>query len=184
MWQFHRTMIRPFFARDKVTQYAIFKKTADKAISRLLDRTKRGLSTDLQDLFVRYTFDSTVEFLFNIKFNTLDEDLRNPHNVAESAAKQVPDAKAIGKSGDGTSASAFSVAFEKAQFAICSRLVYGELWPLLEFAENKASAPMKIVEKFFLDVIERHSKTAEELKGAGEEELSLLDQLALSTDGV
>ena len=179
MWQFHRAMIRPFFAKDKEVQYTIFEKTADKALSLLLERNKRGLSTDIQDLFTRYSFDGTVEFLFSMKFDTLDQKLPNPHYLSRSDSAH----------GDETSdlkhsrSTDFSHAFEIVQSVVASRVQLGSLWPLREIFSNWTTEPMRIIDSVLYEYIDAHLKPAEELEDLEEDDLSLLDRLSLKIDG-
>lgn len=175
MWQYHRSMIRPFFARDKLIQYSIFEKTANKAISLMTDRLKSGHSVDIQDLSSRYTFDSTTEFLFSMDFDYLGETLPYPYFAIPTKADE--DSKShLSKS------QIFLDAFGTAQYAVSSRVQLGSFWPLREFAKNWTVEPMRIVESYLSEMIEKNARNASELKGVDEEDHNLLDELTKSTD--
>lgn len=50
-WKFHRTMTRPFFTRDRITDFDIFDRHAEVLLAKLRERADTGLAVDFQ---VRY----------------------------------------------------------------------------------------------------------------------------------
>lgn len=173
MWQFHRTTVRHFFARNRAIQYSIFEKMADKVLSHLSKRTEKGLPTDLQDLFSRYTCDSTVEFLFSMKLDLLDQELPNPHYVSEPQSTATHTTEAV----------KFADAFEEALKIVSHRNLLGSLWPLREFLSNSAEKPMKTVDSYLYKLIDTHVRSEQELKCVKEEDMNMLDHMSLQING-
>lgn len=48
MWKFHRTMARPFFTRERVTEFDIFARHAEEVIQKMKDSFNAGTPVDLQ----------------------------------------------------------------------------------------------------------------------------------------
>lgn len=46
--RFHRSMTRPFFTRDRITQFELYDRHADAAISQMKHRLRSGYSVDIQ----------------------------------------------------------------------------------------------------------------------------------------
>lgn len=59
--RFHRSLARPFFARDRIRDFETFARHADEAIAVI--RARQGLPIDFQDVLQRFTLDSATEFL-------------------------------------------------------------------------------------------------------------------------
>ncbi|QRV93094.1 cytochrome P450 family protein [Ceratobasidium sp. AG-Ba] len=59
-------MTRPFFTRDRVSDFELFARHSDNAISKLLARLSEpsNPAVDFQDLVARFTLDTGTEFLF------------------------------------------------------------------------------------------------------------------------
>jgi hypothetical protein len=48
MWKFHRGATRPFFNRDRISDFEIFSRHADRAIERMKERMHAGYPVDFQ----------------------------------------------------------------------------------------------------------------------------------------
>lgn len=48
MWKFHRNMARPFFSRERITDFEIFKRHSDHAVELIKARSRAGEPIDLQ----------------------------------------------------------------------------------------------------------------------------------------
>ncbi|KAI1170323.1 cytochrome P450 alkane hydroxylase-like protein [Nemania sp. FL0916] len=59
-WSHSRAMLRPNFAKDQVTDLEM----VNRHIEHLISAVPVGATVDLQDLFARFTLDSSTEFLF------------------------------------------------------------------------------------------------------------------------
>ncbi|KIM86354.1 hypothetical protein PILCRDRAFT_816295 [Piloderma croceum F 1598] len=178
MWKFHRSMTRPFFSRDRISDFENFERHADVAIGKMKERLRAGYPIDFQDVVSRFTLDSASEFLFGKNVDSLAEYLPYPHHVAGSQATGP------------TSVDAFGAAFAEAQFIISERGRFGWIWPLLEIFHDKTEAPMKIVNAFLdpimKDAIEKHqSRSTSSLNDTDKvsDDETLLDHLVkLTTD--
>jgi cytochrome P450 len=47
-WKFHRSMSRPFFAKEKIQHFQIFDRHADDAVGQIRDRLREGVPIDIQ----------------------------------------------------------------------------------------------------------------------------------------
>lgn len=56
-------MTRPFFSRERTSDFELFGRHADDAISKLSARLSEGEAVDFQDLVSRFTLDSATEFV-------------------------------------------------------------------------------------------------------------------------
>ncbi len=72
-WQHARSILRPQFLREKVSNLDIFDTNVEKLIN-LIDPSK---VTDIMDLFFRFTLDSATEYLFGQSANSLDGNDRD-----------------------------------------------------------------------------------------------------------
>ncbi|KAF8590882.1 cytochrome P450 [Ramaria rubella] len=138
MWKFHRAMTRPFFARDRVTDFETFNHHADIVVSRLRERFAQGEAVDFQ---VRrnnkYTMDSATEFLFGSCVHSLAAQLPYAHDSSRKEAVSTPH-----------SSDKFATAFSQAQHQIALRARLTKVWPLAEFWKDKTKDSMKIIYEY------------------------------------
>ncbi|KDN35004.1 hypothetical protein RSAG8_11947, partial [Rhizoctonia solani AG-8 WAC10335] len=72
LWKFHRAMTRPFFVRERISEFDLFDNYTRKLLARIGECADEGLPVDVQDLFGRLTIDAAGEFLFSCTtLNTL-----------------------------------------------------------------------------------------------------------------
>ncbi|KAF9459406.1 CYP63 cytochrome P450 monooxygenase-like protein [Collybia nuda] len=145
MWKFHRSMSRPFFTRDRISDFDLFDRHADTVIKQIKTRMRTGYPVDFQDLMGRFTLDSASEFLFGHCMHALSAGLPYPHN----AGFIPPEYKSAGSD----RANEFARAFLAAQEIISSRERNGWIWPLMEIKEDKTKEPMKIVNAYLAPII-------------------------------
>ncbi|KXN91429.1 Cytochrome P450 52E1 [Leucoagaricus sp. SymC.cos] len=146
MWKFHRSITRPAFTRDRISDFEPFDRHAEVVIHQLKTRLCEGQSVDFQDLMSRFTLDTATEFLLGHCVHSLDAGLPYPHSVTNVPANvQVPKERL---------ANDFSAAFLKAQFIITQRDRFGPIWPLTEIFDNKTKEPMKVVNALIEPIIE------------------------------
>ncbi|KAH6889005.1 cytochrome P450 monooxygenase pc-1 [Coprinopsis sp. MPI-PUGE-AT-0042] len=180
IWKFHRSMTRPFFSRERVTDLDRFERHTQTALSLLVEKAKTGYAMDIQDVVQRLALDVSTDILFGSCANTLEvsaKDLALPYNHPQYS---VASSKAANR------ATAFSDAFLNAQFVIANRERLGHVWPLFEIFEDKAKPHMEIVNRFVDPIIqEALRKNAANPKGAESNEIeadeTLLDHLVRST---
>ncbi|KAF7330275.1 hypothetical protein MVEN_02465400 [Mycena venus] len=179
MWSFHRSMTRPYFARDRVRHFEIFDRHAEKTIALIKGRMKEGYAVDFQDLVARFTMDAATEFLFGTCVDSLSAVLPYPHNA--SSDTPIPQSQR---------ANDFPTAFGDAMRQITFREWVGWVWPLFEMFEDRTAKPMKIVRGFVDPII--HSAVEKKKRNAGVRNMefegadngendTLLDELLKST---
>ncbi|KAF7323743.1 hypothetical protein MKEN_00595300 [Mycena kentingensis (nom. inval.)] len=175
MWRFHRQMTRPFFNRERISDFDIFAHHADRAIA-LIQAAQHPI--DFQDLASRFTMDSATSFLFGVCADTLQGALPLPHNVNQ------PLFGVEGRQGETRPRSdIFTEAFGRAIERISSRIRWGGVWPLLEMTGDATEEPMRIVDAFIGPIVEAAVKRKEAYAAAlldgekKEEAETLLDEL-------
>ncbi|CAK5262403.1 unnamed protein product [Mycena citricolor] len=167
MWKFHRAMTRPFFHRERISDFELFDHHAENAIGQFKARLREGHPADFQvmlplhwartrtasgltpaqDMVSRFTMDAATTFLFGTNVNTLEAGL--PYPFYAPAAEPA----AAGKSHP---SSAFAAAFQQAQIIASARNRLGEHWPLQEFWVDTMEEPMSVV-RAYLDPILREA---------------------------
>ncbi|KAJ7227885.1 cytochrome P450 monooxygenase pc-3 [Mycena haematopus] len=176
-WKFHRQMTRPFFNRDRISDFDILDRHADDVVSLLRERSNAGYSVDFQDLIGRFTMDSASEFLFNNCVNSLKANLPYSHNVAFPP----PQPNTL----EAQAAIKFVDAFTLAMLRISEREVLGRIWPLFEILGDKTAGPMRDISEYLDPIIhaamEKKRLSGPKEKGDESEELSLLDELLDTT---
>ncbi|KAG6819311.1 hypothetical protein H0H93_013137 [Arthromyces matolae] len=146
MWKFHRSMTRPFFTRDRISDFDLFDRHATTVFTLIKERMRSGHAIDFQDLMSRFTLDSASEFLFGHCVHSLSASIPYPHN----ATYVPPDSSTV----QAKRANAFASAFLQSQEIIASRERYGWIWPLTEIFEDKTKKPMEIVRAYLDPIIQ------------------------------
>ncbi|KAG8218218.1 cytochrome P450 [Butyriboletus roseoflavus] len=138
IWKFHRTMTRPFFSKDRISDFDIFERHAEDAIHQMKIHLREGYPVDFQDVAFRFTLDSATEFLFG-------KDVRSL-----SAGIVYPPSSPLSK--DPTflnhPANRFVRAFTEAQIATASRAQYGSSWRFAKFWQDQVQKHMKVCHEF------------------------------------
>ncbi|KIJ47965.1 hypothetical protein M422DRAFT_28506 [Sphaerobolus stellatus SS14] len=174
MWQFHRKLARPFFSKERVTDFLIYERKAIDCIHKMEQHFDNNLPVDFQVRYptpTRFTLDSAAEFLFGVSTNSLDAPLPLPYNFPDSPQKDMISS---------TPSSRFAKAFGKALIVLLDRFDLAHLWPLGEIFEDKMKGPMKDVHAF-IDVIIRDAVREHDKEDVKEGE-SLLSHLLTVTD--
>ena len=117
--RFHRSLARPFFARDRITDFETFARHADEAIA--VVRARKGLPVDLQDILQRFTLDSATEFLLGKCVHSLHSLLPATYGIRELVS---------------AAAEAFGPALNRLQELLAYRRQM-PLWALHEIFEDK-----------------------------------------------
>ncbi|KAJ7140381.1 cytochrome P450 [Mycena filopes] len=180
MWKFHRDMTRPFFEKQRISDFDIFDNHVEDAISQIKARLREGHAFDFQELMGRVTLDSASDFLFGHDFKSLATPLSYPFYLTSSTSSSA--------SLDSAAPRSFAPAFLAAQDITAIRIRYTSFWPLAEFWEDQIKAPMRTVEEFLDPILEgviakRREAKAESGSGAPEPE-TLLEHLIEYTDDV
>ncbi|KAG7440390.1 cytochrome P450 monooxygenase pc-3 [Guyanagaster necrorhizus] len=177
-WKFHRTMTRPLFNKDRISDFENFEKHAVSMISQIKSRLREGYPVDFQDAVARFTLDSATEYLFGKDVNSSSAGLpypagsplaNNPHFVNHPS-------------------NVFLKAFAAAQEQSAIRLQRGKYWPLLEFWADAVKPLRQVVNEFVepllveaLNIKARGDNPVEDKKDF-DEGVSLLTRLVENTD--
>ena len=173
-FRFHRSMTRPFFSKDRISDFEIFDRHADLVISKLKERLDRGIAVNVQDIMSRYTTDTATEFLFGQDVKSLSGELPYPSTYRGYAPpRDHPSDK-------------FTTAFNLAQEYIYPRGFFGKAWRLAEFWEDKVTTQIGIANEFIDPLIYAALQKKKDAKGVYEVDKgdsTLLDHLVQQTDG-
>lgn len=177
VYRFHRSITRPFFTRDRITEFDNFDAHAIAIISQIKLRLRAGFAIDAQDAVSRFTLDSATQFLFGHDVCSIADELPYPENTIAARDQR----NSIHPS------AAFVKAFVDAQVQIADRNRRGDIWPIFEILKDKTEEPMKVIDGFIKpilqDVLERHQSNPKPKKNEIGEEDTLLDHLVRQTTG-
>ncbi|KZT35466.1 cytochrome P450 [Sistotremastrum suecicum HHB10207 ss-3] len=136
-WKLHRNLARPFFVKDRISDFDCFERHSSNLLRLVSDKaeSKGDIDIDIQDLFARFSLDSTTDFLFGHSTNSL-----LGHEDASRKTDQY---------------SQFSAAFKAMTHLCMSRVRIGSTWRWFEIFENKSREPMKIINSFVDPILTR-----------------------------
>jgi hypothetical protein len=173
LWKFHRGITRPFFSRERISDFEVFERHAQTALRALRARLGAGQPVDFQDLVSRFTIDSATEFLFGA-------DVRSLH-----AGLPLPGARRAANPAD-----AFADAFLAAQVHIARRSRYGRAWPLFELFDTAHQRNVRtirgLIEPLIAKAVARAPEPAagaEEKRPEVQEGETMLDYMVKCTRG-
>ncbi|KAM0746556.1 cytochrome P450 [Meredithblackwellia eburnea MCA 4105] len=170
IWKGHRSMARPFFARERISDFDVFSRHTDHLIKVLDTLTASNGTTsihsagavDIQELFGRFTLDSATDFLMGGSISSLSE------------------AEALESNPSGPSTD-FLNAFNKAQENCNRRARFAGLWKLFELRGSANAAPMAVMSRVIDKLIEKALQRSRKVDDSGEETITLLDSLVQKT---
>ena len=154
--RFHRSITRPFFTRDRITDLNKFDQHVQHALKKAKVRLAEGHPIDFQvcgfwhpwinypeavnqDLVARFTLDSVTEFLFDDDVHSLDAPLPYPPN-----SPSLED----GPASTSHPSNVFIKAFVRAQGVVAKRTMIGSTWPLFEFWKDMVAADRKTLDQY------------------------------------
>ncbi|KAF9530964.1 cytochrome P450 [Crepidotus variabilis] len=123
MWKFHRAMTRPFFTKERISDFEIYGRNSDISLALAKERLKQGEPIEFQDLVGRFTLDSATEFLFGQSVQSLAAGIPYP----PTSSRKMPSSFASHPS------NIFVDAFVGGQRVAVERTALGFEWPLREF---------------------------------------------------
>ena len=171
--RFHRSITRPFFNKDRISDFDVFDRHADQVIAKLKARFKEDIAVDVQDVLYRFTLDTATEFLFGQDVKTLSADLPYPSTYrGPNRRREHPSDR-------------FALAIDRAMEYTFPRVIYGEFWPLMDFWEDTVATQRGITHELIDPIIHaalKRRKVAKELDEV-QDEGTLLDHLVKQTDG-
>ena len=198
MWKFHRSITRPFFNKERISDFDIFDEHASSAIAQAKDRAAAGYPIEFQvgsfgdflydtgvdvvfqDWCARISLDSATAFLFNNDVRSLAAGLPyRPTTLEANLNSSHP-------------SNLFARAFNSSQQQIAFRSFLGGVWSLSEMTKEATEEHMKVVKAFIEPIIEaallKKKETAKlkdaNLEAGDIEDTSLLDHLVKMTDGM
>lgn len=173
MWKFHRSITRPFFSRDRISDFDIFDRHADLVIAKLKERLNQGIAVNIQDLLSRYTMDTATEFLFGQDVKSLSGQLPYPSTYKGYAPpRDHPSDR-------------FTSAFNLAQEYTYPRGFFAKAWRLLEFWEDKVATQRGVTDEFIDPLVYaalQRKEGAKEEREVDDDDETLLDHLVKQTD--
>uniref|UniRef100_A0A8H7XXG4 Cytochrome P450 n=1 Tax=Psilocybe cubensis TaxID=181762 RepID=A0A8H7XXG4_PSICU len=176
MWKFHRSMTRPFFTRERISDFEIYDRNWDLSLKLAKQRIEEGYSIDVQDLVSRFTLDSATEFLFGASVGSLSAGIPYPPEHVENNT-------AAFYSHPSTT---FVKAFTEGLILAAVRTGLGQEWPLAEFGQDKITPLRKTMDEFTEPLMKmaldkREKALAEGVELKDKEEMTLLGHLVNHT---
>ncbi|KAK0235422.1 cytochrome P450 [Armillaria nabsnona] len=177
MWKFHRTMTRPFFNKERISDFDNFERHAVSTITQIKSRLREGYPVDFQDIVARFTLDSAMEFLFGKAVNSISVGL--PYPAGSPLGDNLHFVNHL--------SNAFVKAFAEAQVQNMIRVKSGASWPLHEIFQDKVKLLRKVLDDFIQPLIsEGYERKAKGVKSAESEkkliDMTLLDRLVEEAD--
>ena len=165
-------MARPFFSKDRISDFEIFNRHADKVVVKMKKRLSLGVAVDVQDVLFRFTLDTATEFLFGRDVESLSAELPYPSTHKGHSRRTHPSDE-------------FALAFDRVQENAFPRSLYGKFWPLAEFWKDIVTPERALTDKFISPLIEAALQKKKNANGVYElnEEGTFLDHLVHQTDG-
>ncbi|KAJ6579544.1 cytochrome P450 [Mycena vulgaris] len=174
MWRFHRNLSRPFFSRERISDFEIFDRHAHEALASVKTRLAEGYPIDFQDMISRFTLDSATEFLFRRSVDSMSAGLPYPQSspLANSPSFLNHPSNTYVKS------------FVRSQIVTVERAPYGTKWPLREFWTDRVKPDRKIIDEYVEPILneELKKKAKERTEGKSDERETFLSHLVQATD--
>ncbi|KAK7059973.1 cytochrome P450 [Favolaschia claudopus] len=155
MWKFHRTMSRPFFSRERISDFDLFDRHSNDALTQLGQRLSEGHAVDIQDLVSRFTLDSATEFLFGKSVDSISAGLPYPYPSSSSHSNS--------NFNSTHPSNTYVKAFVQAQLLTTKRVAYSSKWPLYEFWRDRVKPMRRVCDDYVGGILEE----AVERKRAG-----------------
>ncbi|KAG7440380.1 cytochrome P450 monooxygenase pc-3 [Guyanagaster necrorhizus] len=174
---FHRTMTKPFFNKDRISDFDNFERHAVSTITQIKERLREGYPLDFQDVVARFTLDSATEFLFGKDVNSISAGL--PYPAGSPLADNLHFVN--------HPSNAFVKAFARAQEHTMVRIKSGPSWPLRELLRDKVKPLRQVLNDFIEPLLsEGYERKAKGVKPVGSEknleDMTLLDRLVEEAD--
>ncbi|KDR74319.1 hypothetical protein GALMADRAFT_227391 [Galerina marginata CBS 339.88] len=135
---FHRAMTRPFFTRERISDFDIYRRNCDTSLAEATSRLSEGYPIDFQDLAARFTLDSATEFLFGTSVGCLSAGIPYPPwDVSKNPLSFY-----------NHPSNTFVTAFAEGLTLAAHRTGRGREWPLAEFMQDKITPFRKIMDEF------------------------------------
>lgn len=167
-------MTRPFFSRDRISDFDIFDRHAAETVAAIKGRLAEGYPVEFQDVVARFTLDSATEFLFGHDVHSLDAGLPYPEWSGRPNPPQY----------DSHPSNSFVRAFVKGQDHAADRTRRGNNWRLFEPLRDELRTNRKIIDDFTMPILEEAlAQKGEKKEKSDEEGETFLAHLVNSTAG-
>ncbi|KAJ6468900.1 cytochrome P450 monooxygenase pc-2 [Mycena sanguinolenta] len=175
MWKFHRTMSRPFFNRERISDFDLFDRHTFDTLSHMKRRLIEGYAIDFQDCVSRFTLDSATDFLFGKSVDSI------------SAGLPYPESAPFANSGYflGHPSNTYVKAFNQGQLGMVNRSAYATKWPLAEFWKDRVKQHRETTDAYIesiLDAALEKKKAGQQDGKSHEEQETFLSHLVQATD--
>lgn len=147
MWKFHRSITRPFFSRERISDFDVFDRHANVAMRQAGLRLAEGYPIDFQDLVARFTLDSATEFLFGKDVHSQSAGLAYPDPPS-------PLSKTNSSVFENHPSNKFVKALMGGQNVVTFRSRMGGLWPLSEIWGDNVAPFRKDLDQFVEPLIQ------------------------------
>ncbi|KAF7301055.1 Glycosyltransferase family 39 protein [Mycena indigotica] len=173
MWKFHRSMTRPYFSRDRITDFDTFDKYSNDVLNLAVNRLREGYPVDIQDVAARFTLDSATAFLFGASVDSTSAGLAYPQSASHLNSAEFLNHPS----------NSFVTAFIEGQRFHVDRSRFGSKWQLGEFWKDLIQPHREVMDQFIEPIIQRAlSQKAQGIADKKEEPETLLGHLLLSTE--
>ncbi|KAJ7062674.1 cytochrome P450 monooxygenase pc-3 [Mycena amicta] len=178
MWKFHRSMTRPYFSRERITDFDTFDRHAKDVLDRVTARLNEGYPIDIQDVVARFAVDSATEFLFGVSVDSILAGLAYPQSAHLTSPEFLDHPS-----------NAFVTSFIEGQRLNIDRMRFGSRWQLGEFWKDLIHPHREVMDSFIEPIVQRalNEKARREASGANIEEkeaTTLLTHLTKDTQDV
>ncbi|OCH86929.1 cytochrome P450 [Obba rivulosa] len=157
VWKTHRALARPFFARDRITDFETFEKYTHKTLTLMSSLSSAHKPIEVQDLYARFTLDAASEFLFGQPMDTLSGKLPVAGQTRLSAKGSATE----------DDFGSFAQAFEAVQTIVTVRARRGYFWPVWELPGDEALPHVAIISRWLEPVVQRALANKSDMKSAG-----------------
>jgi len=158
VWKAHRALARPFFARDRITDFEIFERYAASTVTLMSLLSASNHPVEVQDMYARFTLDAASEFLFGKNVDTLSGQLPVPGQTHMSAKGSAVEDEF----------GSFAQAFEAVQVNILKRSRRGYFWPVYELlARDPQLAHMDVIKRWLDPLVDRVLENKSNMQKAG-----------------
>ncbi|EIN04106.1 cytochrome P450 monooxygenase CYP63 [Punctularia strigosozonata HHB-11173 SS5] len=174
MWKMHRSFTRPFFARERISDFDTFERHTSRALAILSTHSFSTHPIEVQDLFARFSLDAASSFLFGATLDTLSHPLPLPSSTSSPTTASATPLPTTQSDATASAFRTFTAGFESAQRIATTRARLGHyFWPLAELFEDKSLAAQRDIRRWLDPLVERALAERCVVEGeekAGEEE--------------
>ncbi|KAF9259726.1 cytochrome P450 monooxygenase CYP63 [Marasmius fiardii PR-910] len=198
IWRTHRSNTRPFFARERISDFECFEKYTSRTLGIISGSNfshpcapnplnssvehSESAPIDAQDLYSRFTIDAASDSFFGKNLDTLSCPLPSSGSSTLSPRGSLSSST---KDQDGNSNwDSFTSAFEACQQVVTSRGRLGYFWPVLELFKDKNKENVDVVHGFLEPLVKEALDEKEKSRGVVSPvgEKTFLQHLCESTD--